>query len=342
MNTPFNFLTFSTIVLAAVACHPNNLPDTQLGDWVQAAPIGADPRSNSVSFVMGDKAYVGLGYNEHVGGLGRLTDFWSFTVSDGWRQLQDFPGAPRSHAAGFALGNYGYVGTGYDGFNTYSDFYQYDTAQNQWTKKASFPGGPRYDAVGFAVQEKGYIGTGYNVYWMNDFYQYDPQKDAWTATSGTSGNFSKRQGAMVFVYQNQAYIVGGGNNGTMVRDFWRFDPSQSSPWHQLNDITNTNQATFDDGYKDIERQNGVAFINGDQAFLTTGTNGTAVTSTWAYDFAADLWSQRTPYPRQPRSGAVAFTVSGKSYLGTGNTGSNSTFDDFEQFLPTVPFNANDF
>ncbi len=89
-------------------------------------------------------------------------------------------------------------------------------------------------------------------------------------------------------------------------------------------------------------QNAFAFVNGDQAFLTKGTNGTMITSTWAYDFVSDQWSRRTPFPRQPRYGAVGFTISGKSFLGTGNTGSNATFDDFEQFLPTVPFNANDF
>jgi hypothetical protein len=286
MKNPFTFLAFSATILAAVACHPTNLPGTQLGDWIQAAAIGSYPRSHSVCFVIGDIAYVGLGFNENIGGKGRLSDFWQFRVDSGWRQLQDFPGAPRSEAAGFGLGNYGYVGTGTDGVVNFNDFYRYDIDSNQWRAKAPFPGGLRYGAVGFAVQGKGYIGTGFNVYWL-------------------------------------------------------FDPSQPDPWHKLHDVTNTDQGTFDDGYKDIGRQNAIAFVNGDQAFLTTGTNGTMVTSTWAYNFVNDQWSPRTPFPKSPRFGAVGFTISGKSFLGTGNTG-NSTFDDFEQFLPTVPFNANDF
>lgn len=342
MKSPFDFLAVSAVILSVVSCHPTNLPDTQLGDWIQAAPIGAYPRSNSVCFVMGDIAYVGLGFNEHIGGKGRLSDFWQFRVDSGWRQLQDFPGAPRSNAVGFGLGNYGYVGTGTDGITNFNDFYRYDTAQNQWTAKAPFPGGVRYDAIGFSLQGKGYIGTGYNVYWLNDFYQYDPQQDSWAMTKGTAGNFSKRQGANVFVYQDRAYIVGGSNNNVQARDFWRFDPTQPDPWYRLHDITNTDEGTFDDGYKDIERQNAIVFVNGDKAYLTTGSNGTLVASTWAYDFAGDQWSSRTPFPRQPRSGAVGFTISGKSFLGTGSTGNTSTFDDFEQFLPGVPFNANDF
>lgn len=63
---------------------------------MQAAAIGAYPRSNSVSFVIGDHAYVGMGYNESIGGLGRLTDFWTFCVDSGWTQVQDFPGAART------------------------------------------------------------------------------------------------------------------------------------------------------------------------------------------------------------------------------------------------------
>jgi hypothetical protein len=342
MKNSFTFLAFSVIILAAVSCHPTNLSDTQLGDWMQAAPIGSYPRSGSVCFVMGSIAYVGLGSNENIGGRGRLSDFWQFRVDSGWRQLQDFPGAPRSQAVGFSLGKYGYVGTGTDGINNFNDFYRYDIDSNQWRAKVPFPGGPRYDAVGFAVQGKGYIGTGLNVYWMNDFYQYDPQQDSWALTQGTAGGFSKRQGASTFVYKDKAYIVGGSNNRVMVKDFWRFDPSQPDPWYKLHAITNTDEGTFDDGYKDIERQNAVAFVNGDQAFLTTGTNGTMVTSTWAYDFVKDQWSSRTPFPRSPRFGAVGFTISGKSFLGTGDTGNRTTFDDFEQFLPTVAFNANDF
>jgi N-acetylneuraminic acid mutarotase len=346
MKSPITFcFTLSAVVCAlsfSFSCHPAGIPDTQLGNWVQAAPIGAYPRSNSACFVIGDHAYVGLGFNENIGQPGRLTDFWTFCVDSGWTQVASFTGAPRSNAAAFTIGNYGYVGTGWDSYNVFNDFYQYDPQQNVWAKKADFPGGPRYDAVGFGVQGKGYLGTGFNVYWLNDFYQYDPVQDKWSLTPGTSGNFSKRRAAVAFTYRDQAYIVTGSNSGGMVRDFWRFDPSQQEVWHQLADITNTNAATFDDGYSDIEREYATAFVNGSQAYLTTGMNTSMVTSTWAYDIGSDRWSRRTGYPREARSGAVSFTVSGQSFLGSGNTGSNTTFDDFDEFQPTVPFNSNDF
>jgi hypothetical protein len=342
MKNALIILSFSVTVLAAVSCQPAHIQDTQLGDWLQAASIGLYPRSNAVCFVIGTTAYVGLGYNENAGGSGRLKDFWSFSVDSGWTQLTDFPGIPRSNAAAFSLGDYGYVGTGFDGLNTYNDFYRYDPPSRQWTARASYPGGPRYDAIAFGIQGKGYMGTGFNLYWMNDLYQYDPQKDSWSLTPGTSGNFSKRRGAVSFVYQDKAFIVTGSNSGGMCRDLWVFDPSRNAAWTRLNDITNTNTATFDDGYSTIEREYGATFVNGSFAFLATGRNGSMVTSTWAYDINHDRWAQRSPYPRSPRFGSVAFTVSGKSFLGTGNTGNNSTFDDFDQFIPDVPFNVNDY
>jgi N-acetylneuraminic acid mutarotase len=177
---------------------------------------------------------------------------------------------------------------------------------------------------------------------MNDFYRYDPDQNTWSQTPGTSGNFSKRRGAVAFIYMDKAYIVTGSNSGGVVRDFWLFDPSQPAAWHRLSDIINDSSATYDDGYSDIEREYATAFVNGSQAFLTTGDNTGMLTSTWAYDIPSDRWSRRTAYPRASRNGAVSFTVSGRSFLGTGNTGSNSTFDDFDEFQPIVPFNSNDY
>src|SRR5450755_1238566 len=162
------------LMIMDISCHPVKIDPTQEGNWLQAAPIGSYPRSNAVSFVLGKNAYVGTGYNENIQGTNnRLKDFWYFNADSGWQQIADLPGPPRSNASAFALGNHGYVGTGYDGINMYNDFYQYDPGMNQWTQKSDYPGGQRYDAVGFAVQGKGYIGTGFSDYWLNDFYQYD-------------------------------------------------------------------------------------------------------------------------------------------------------------------------
>lgn len=149
-TSAFFFVLFSSVLFSLFSCKRSGIPDTQLGNWVASAPIGDPPRGNASCFVIGSDAYVGLGYNQSIGNTGRLKDFWRFNIDSGWAQVADFPGAPRSEAAAFPLGNYGYVGTGYDLVKVY-----------------------------------------------NDFYQYDPVQDKWSITPGTSGNFSKRQGAAV-------------------------------------------------------------------------------------------------------------------------------------------------
>jgi N-acetylneuraminic acid mutarotase len=329
------------LIIVLAACHPATLVPTQEGNWIQSAEIPKYPRSNAVCFVIGDKAYVGTGFNETVpDSRNRLSDFWAFSVDSGWEQVRDFPGLPRSGAAAFSLGNYGYVGTGYDGLTVYNDFYQYDPVLNNWNAKNPYPGDARYDAVGFSVQGKGYIGSGYSNYWLNDFYQYDSATGTWTRTIGTSGDFSKRRGATAFVYQDKAYIVTGSTSGSMAKDFWRFDPSRSVPWTRLQDIINDNDAAYDDGYTDIEREYAVSFVHADSAYLTLGKNGSMLASTWVYDFTHDQWGQRSPYHRLPRYGAVAFTIDGRSFVGTGHSGA-VTFDDFDEFLPYQPYNSND-
>ena len=327
------------------SCHKATLSYLQNGDWIEAHAIEGYPRGGASCFVIGNTAYVGLGYNESIGGATnyRLTDFWSFSSDTGWTQLADFPGAARSGASAFSIGNYGYIGTGWDGIHRFDDFYRYDPVQKTWEKKANFPGGTRYDAVGFAVKGKGYIGTGFSIYTLSDFYQYDPGSDQWARTPGTDLNFSKRKGAVAFVYNDKAYIVTGSNNGTMTRDFWEFDPTQTAPWKPLANITNTDPGTFDDGYTDIQREYAAAFVTNGKAYLVTGQNGSLRSSTWVYDFSTTYWSQRTPYPRALRAGAVAFTIGGKSYVGLGATGVNSgnTFDNLDIFNPDKPFNPND-
>jgi len=335
-----NSLLLFCVALAMQSCHPNkDIPAGQNGNWVQRGEIRGIARSNAVSFVIDDIAYLGTGYNENVKG-NRLKDFWKFSVDSGWLQIADFPGPPRSNAVGFTIDNYGYVGTGYDGINMYNDFYQYDPVSGQWQQKASFSGDVRYDAVGFGLNGKGYIATGFNNYWLNDNYQYDPHTDSWSNAISYSG--LKRRAGLVFVYQNRAYLLGGSNSGGMVRDFWRFDPSQNATeqWKQLRNISNSNTDVYDDGYTDIMREYGTGFVLGDQAFLVCGKNIAFNNNTWVYNFEKDLWSRRTAWERPGRTGATAWVIKNRAFVATGNNG-NNTLDDCDEFMPDELLNPND-
>ena len=237
-------------ILAAGLIFPScksSSTSTTMGDWQTRSEMDGVARSEAVSFVIGDSAYIATGYD----GTYRLADLWQYNPAlDSWRQKADFPGTPRSSAVAFTLNDKGYVGTGYDGANKLNDFWQYDPTANSWKKKADFAGSARYDAVGFAVMNKGYITTGYDGNYLKDFWQYDDVADSWTQMISMGG--TKRSGAVAFVYNNKAYVATGNNNGvtTSVNDLWVFDPTADPYWSEKRQITNVSTDSYDDLYTD--------------------------------------------------------------------------------------------
>ena len=142
--------------------------DPTTNKWTQKASFAGEKRSGAVGFSIGDKGYIGTGYNN-----GYKQDFWEYNpTSNKWTQKADFVGEGRSDAVGFSINNKGYIGTG-SGNN--SDFWEYDPVSNKWTKKADFSGEGRKSAVGFSIGKKGYIGTGSDgSYYYRDFWEFTP------------------------------------------------------------------------------------------------------------------------------------------------------------------------
>ncbi len=307
---------------------------TLIGNWVKRSDFDGVARSEAVSFVIGDTAYITTGYD----GTVRLTDTWKYdVVNNYWLQKASFPGDARSSATGFSTSTKGYVTTGFNGINKLKDTYEFNPVTNVWTKKADFGGTARIDAVGFGISDKGYVTTGNDGNDLKDFWMYDPTADSWTQKVSLGG--SKRSGAVAFVYKNVGYVVTGINNGQTVNDFWAYDPA-ADKWTEKRFITNVSTDTYDDTYTTIVRSNAAAFVVGDYAFIATGESGSILKSVWQYTFADDTWIQKTDWEGLERTGAVGFGVKGRGFLGTGR---NSTyrFDDFREFLPTATYDVND-
>jgi len=338
------------VLCSALSCEPSNVSPLQSGNWITRAQLNGSARSEAVSFVIGNIAYIGTGWD---GLTTRFTDFWKYDpVTDLWSEVSSMPGPGRSSAIAFSVLGHGYVGTGFDGINILSDFYELDTAMNIWTRIADYPGGVRYEAVAFGLGNFGYAGTGFdgnNA--QKDFYQYDPEKNLWNDI-GFSG--FKRYGALTFTYNNKAYLATGVNLGVMQADFWQFDPSSAgSKWTQLRNISNTSTEAYDDLYTTIERTNGSAFVEGNHAFLSTGDNVSNNNTTWEYSFpdgngGGDLWNQKTSFEGPPTTGAVGFSLAptqtgGGGFIATGRTsnGQASASDFLREFFPDQQENPND-
>ncbi len=200
--------------------------------WSQKASLPAYGRYNGSSFVIGSKAYFGLGYAP------MSSDFYEYeTLTDVWTPVTPaFPGGARMNATAFTLtylhqGNsltQGFVGGGASADNTtsqLSDFYSFTPGtipgSGSWAPVAAIPVA-RYAAFSFTLNDKAYVGCGIaNGNYLNDFYEYDPVTDTWLAQQNYPVNMAAVKG---FSIGNNGY-AGTGTDGMNYRsDFYEWSP----------------------------------------------------------------------------------------------------------------------
>ncbi len=317
------FFIFVVSILLLQACREKEPPLYILdGNWEELASTSIppfSPRKGMVSFVIGDKAYVGLGVDEN--GLNK-NDFYSYTPNSGWSAVSSFGGAPRAYAVGFSVEGKGYVGTGKRVGNDinpdiiYDDFWEYNPSTNNWTQKNSFDGGQRFWAAGFAIDTLGYITTGQdgsaNRY--KDLWAYNPRIDEWIQKANFSGD--ERILAASMVIRGKAY-VGSGVGGT---DFWEYDPAFNF-WIQKAEVPGG------------PRQGEVAFAIGNKGYVGLGRNDSGyLTDFYEYDSHADLWEEQAGFQGLGRAEAFSFSIGEEGFVGVGKDSIGYRSDCFK-FTP---------
>ena len=314
-------------IIGSISCDSGEDDDDFLGNWVEMSDFEGFRRSNAVSFVIGDVAYVGTGFNGDEDEY--YQDFWRYNVNQNfWQRVDSLPGVGRSAAVAFSIGDFGYTGLGFDGDDELRDFYRYDPTADEWTQIADFGGTARRNAVAFALNGKGYVGTGDDGNTLKDFWEYDPAEDAWTQIPSLGG--SKRENSIAFVIGDFAYVGTGSDNGALELDFWRFDPglltdSNGFPWIRMTDLDE------EDDYE-IIRENATAFTMNGLGYVVTGIRGSITNTVWEYDPITDFWTEKTSLEGAARRDAVSFSVNNRGFITTGRTGS-SYFDDIWEFEP---------
>lgn len=315
-----------------------------LGNWTKKAPFVGAPRGGAVGFVIGNKAYLGLGYNTNyenddpdISNEGYKKDFWMYDPStDNWTRIARFPGAGRENAVGFSVNGKGYVTTGYDGNDRLKDTWEYDPTTDKWTQKDDYAGGARRYAVAFGIKEYGYVGTG-NANDGSDkseIYRFDPTKPAgsqWFQVSPFKGD--KRHGATAFVHNDKAYVCTGTSNSAKTTDMWEYDPA-TNQWTKKISLTDNSDWT-------ITRDNACSFVIDNKAYVFLGSGSQTLKSCWEYDFANDTWNEKNEFEGAAREYAVAFSFSdGKAIVATGSASANY-FDDVWEFKPYEELNEDD-
>ncbi|MEJ0030680.1 MAG: hypothetical protein WDO15_10075 [Bacteroidota bacterium] len=81
------------------------------GNWVRTTPFKGSRRSGGIVFTIGNKAYIGLGFN----GDDYFADIFEYDLDLGfWKTMTPFPGVPRERAVAFAIDGKAYIGLGYN------------------------------------------------------------------------------------------------------------------------------------------------------------------------------------------------------------------------------------
>jgi N-acetylneuraminic acid mutarotase len=191
------------MIVINLSCHDDPTDSSTVGNWIRTTPFKGSRRSGAVVFTIGNKAYIGLGYN----GDQYFTDMYEYDLDLGfWKTMASFTGVPRERAVAFAIDGKAYVGLGYNrdqDKEELGDFWMYDPAADTWTQLNNFGGSARYNAISFAINGKGYVGTGNDgSNYDGDFWEYDPSTDSWQEIISYPGQ--KREEAATFVLDGKA------------------------------------------------------------------------------------------------------------------------------------------
>ncbi|HEY8894572.1 MAG TPA: kelch repeat-containing protein [Niastella sp.] len=314
------------------SCKKDPSSTTELsGNWSVAADFKGDTRSEAASFVIGNTAYVLTGVSAF---NGPYNDMYAFDVdNDNWTKTTSLPSQPRNGCVAFSINGKGYIGTGYNDKLTMQDFWEYDPGLKTWTEKDPMPGDARYDAAAFVINGKAYVCGGYDGRKaFNDTWEFDPSQPAGSQWTERASFPRKTRSGVAFVLSNKGYMVAGSNNGEVQKELYQYDPPPTNKWTTKRPLYNYSNESYDDRYTSIIRENAVAFVQDDQAFIATGENSAFVTSTWGYKADTDTWTEYTGFENKPRTGAVAFVVRNRCFVLTGKNG-NLYMDNMFEFSP---------
>jgi N-acetylneuraminic acid mutarotase len=261
-------------------------------------------RQDATGFAVAGKGYITCGYN----GTDAIKETWEYTpgasgAAGTWRQVDDFPGDARYGALSFTLGNYAYVGCGYNDDGSLKDFYKYDPAAadgSHWTKVEGYGGSKRAYGMAFVINNVAYIVGGKNNNTdCKDMFKFDGT--TWTRlryiTSDDdlveSGDDSfnddytsiVRFGGVAFAANGKGYIaLGSSASGTYRANYWIYDPATDLWSNNDGDVTDFSGSTRIDACC-------FTFKDG-RVFITTGGSGSSSYFDDTYEFSPTEYKEK--------------------------------------------------
>lgn len=255
---------------------------------------GYEIRHTQTSFVIGNNAYMGFGFN---GGTS-IKDLWEYDLSsNNWTRKADC-GVDFDAGIAMIINNIAYVGFGMSRniacCGLHKQVWAYDPNTNSWTRKSDFLGPGRWGPFGIGLNGKGYMGLGSvdGGTRLHDWWEYDPATDTWTqrADMPSTENHYIPAG---FAINNKIYAGTTSYSLGIAKDWFEYDPA-TNVW--------TPKADFPGAVSFAAS----GFVIGNKGYIAGGGS-----ECWEYDPSANSWTQVAFFDH--RIGGTAFTLNNKGY-----------------------------
>lgn len=219
--------------------------DPSADSWTQKAAFPGAARYNPIRFTIGNRAYVGCGFNGSY-----FSDMWQYDqASNTWNQKNNFAGTARSAAVSFVVNDKGYAGLGQNGATFFDDFYSYNETTDTWTAVADFPGTPRALPFSFGIEGYGYVGAGATsvpvASYGKDLWRFDPVANTWVQKADFPG--LARYAVVYFTIGSKGYAGLGKNSTTSFTDFFMYNPATDTWTQKANCPVNGIEGGFETG-----------------------------------------------------------------------------------------------
>lgn len=214
-------------------------PATDSWENLGATPLA--PRVNAAACVVGNKVYIGLGFN---GGYFDKTsyfrDWWEFTPeTQTWKALTPYPNANTDRCTAFAGDGELLVGYGFSD-KYVRDMFRYSIATDRWDSidvNVSYHGYPKrsFGGTGCTCQGRHFMGTGFYRFSL-DWWAELVDGTHWEERSAVPGR--ARTLAASAATDRHIYLCGGmhyggvNTTGEVLQDVRRYDP-QMDEWHYV-------------------------------------------------------------------------------------------------------------